>query len=193
MRRRYQADHNPLKVSTPYLADYLDGMLSPEETRWVEAQLQAHPALRRRLEALRRIRDQLRGLPPVKAPEDFEVRLRARIEAERALSAITPMPGVDRRAWVVGLAFVAGLLLSAMALWAWEETRRQTPVAWRFTYTAPTEVRPVLGGFEGRPMGSHPGALSRDWSWEWALQPWLGWRTLRMARFRTDSASRSTP
>ncbi len=53
------------------LSAYLDGMLSAEERAALEARLEAEPALRQRLEAMRQTVALLRQLPPVPAPRNF--------------------------------------------------------------------------------------------------------------------------
>jgi len=53
------------------LSAYLDGMLSAEEQAALEARLDAEPALRQRLEAMRQTVALLRQLPSVPAPRNF--------------------------------------------------------------------------------------------------------------------------
>lgn len=182
MEHRYHSSASgaPKSNIEPYLVDYLDGALSPEEARWVEMYLEAHPVLRRRLEGIRQVRDLLAQLPRVRAPEGFEERLRARIRAEEAWTAL-PAPDAERRTWAVGWMFVAALLLSGMALWAWEESRRQQTGALRATYYRVSgEIRASVGGFEA-PLSEQSMGAQRG-GWPGALPLWPGWRLWQAGR-----------
>ena len=52
---------------------YLDGQLSPEETRQVEEQMKAHPDWRLAIEELSATRDLLRRVPRYRAPRNFTI------------------------------------------------------------------------------------------------------------------------
>ncbi|MFP3938521.1 MAG: anti-sigma factor family protein [Phycisphaerae bacterium] len=68
------------------LSAYLDGELSDEEARRVEAALKSDSELQAELDELRRVREMVGSLPSSQAPEGFVERVMARAERERLMS-----------------------------------------------------------------------------------------------------------
>ncbi|MFW6066130.1 MAG: anti-sigma factor family protein, partial [Planctomycetota bacterium] len=98
------------------LSAYLDGELSDEEARCVEAALKSDSELQAELDELRRVREMVGSLSSSQAPEGFVERVMARAERERL------MAGDDSQShrggplrWARLLATAAVLLVAAGA------------------------------------------------------------------------------
>ena len=109
------------------LSCYLDGTLSPEEQTRVAARLCAEPALRDRLEALRRVDALVRRwgeVRPAVDPEEFAARLRALLAAER----LPRRPSRLLRLYAPLTAVAAALLLGVFWLLSPDQAGRVTPI-----------------------------------------------------------------
>ena len=109
------------------LSCYLDGTLTPEEQARVEARLRAEPALRDRLEALRRVDALVRRwgeVCPAVDPEEFAARLRGRLAAEPR----PRRPSRLLRLYAPLTAAAAALLLGVFWLLSPDQAGRAAPI-----------------------------------------------------------------
>jgi anti-sigma factor RsiW len=95
------------------LVAYLDGELTGQAARAVEAKLNHDPAARAEAESLKRTWDLLDFLPKPKAPTDFTNRTLAKLAPLRTQRSTASSPPTGRRAWLLGVGWAAALLLAA--------------------------------------------------------------------------------
>jgi ferric-dicitrate binding protein FerR (iron transport regulator) len=105
------------------LVAYLDGELSPEESRSIEALLASQPEVRRKLQGLERSWELLDQLAPTPIDEAFTrstMEMVAIAAADEVALSQAALPRVRRRRWLLGacgtlvaagLGFVTGILL----------------------------------------------------------------------------------
>lgn len=114
-------------VDTELLSAYLDGVLTTEQQRDVEAQLAASAAWREELGSLRWSMDIVRQTPDVSLPRSFEIPHAAATDAS-ATQERAPRPWWANTAWLYGLtrgaaAVSVALLIAVLGLDAWQTTR----------------------------------------------------------------------
>ncbi len=120
--------------SLEWLSGYLDGQVTPEERRQVEAHLDACPACRTTLADLQRTVALVAELGPVGAPVDLRAAIRERLRAERSRGErwrrLWPLGGSSsgRPTWRAALATAAVVLVGLFAINLWREVslRRET-------------------------------------------------------------------
>lgn len=94
-------------------SDYLDGELSPEQTREVKAHLDECAACRAELEALERTLQSLSGLSPLPPPPDFGRKVQQRIRRRSSGRFFTPETVLTRIPWE-WISFVIIMLMLVM-------------------------------------------------------------------------------
>ena len=94
------------------LSAYLDGQVTEDEAREVEAALQRDPDLAAGLAALRGVRDLLGRLPKASAPAGLAERVLAQVERERLLSGPDEHAGPPASGWPGRLAAAAVILIA---------------------------------------------------------------------------------
>jgi hypothetical protein len=125
--------HTPLE----WLSAYLDGQVSSEERRQVEAHLQTCAACRRSLADLQRTVALVQGLEPVGAPAGFGAAIRTRLQQDRSVigrlgriwpsswtgAVRSPSPGRGMRgpSWRAALAVAAIVLIGLFSVNLWQE------------------------------------------------------------------------
>jgi len=114
------------------LSDYLDGELSPEEARTLEAHLATCASCAGELAALRRVVGRLAEATDREPATDLWPDLKRTIEADR-------IPDGARIGWRVALALAAAALVAA-SLWWWERSGREQPPAMARDVVAPEPV-----------------------------------------------------
>ncbi|MEZ4235157.1 MAG: hypothetical protein R3F59_03140 [Myxococcota bacterium] len=98
------------------LSAWLDGELDPDAAAALEAELARDPALRAEVAQLEAVIRTMRVEGPLSAPEGFEARLMARVEAEAPQESgwrawLRRPFGVPLEGWALGLAVAAACLL----------------------------------------------------------------------------------
>ena len=94
------------------LSAYLDGELSPEESRSVRAHVASCPACRAELESLRRTIEAVKDLPPVAAPHDLKQRILETVNAADSPSVTHAGTRHWRRLWPTAAAILLGVFFT---------------------------------------------------------------------------------
>ena len=94
-------------------SDYLDGELSPEQTREVKAHLDECATCRAELEALERTLQSLSGLRPLPPPPDFGRKVQQRIRRRSSGRFFNPETVLTRIPWE-WISFVIIMLMLVM-------------------------------------------------------------------------------
>lgn len=95
-----------------WLSAYLDGELTAEETRALEAHLPACPDCQAALASLRSVHTLLAAMPQVAAPRSFTLPVAAPVAAPRPAATLRPRPAwYPLTQWVGGLAAGVGLVM----------------------------------------------------------------------------------
>jgi anti-sigma factor RsiW len=95
---------------------YLDGLLSAEERRHIEAHLDGCPACALQTQQLAQLRTRLRALPARTPPPHLTTRLRVLASRERAQVAIRASHGALIRHWLEHTSLIAHNLMRPLAL-----------------------------------------------------------------------------